>query len=338
MKPLFKILADSADITEKIKKNLHLLRIRDARGHESDALEMQLTDHRNHIQWPNRNVVLTAFIGFDDPARGKKLFYKGRFVSDEVEHSGPPDIFTIRARGADLLGNSGEKMKVSVVKSWHEPITHIWLCDIIAAIAGKHGLKSKIAPIYCKKKIKHIDQTEESDFHFVQRLAERYDATAKVLDKTLFFMEKGKAQVVSGNLTIQRSSSHRHRHVKKGRTEYTGVRADYYDKKKAERIPVLVGSNKKVRILKKTYPDALQAEDAARSALNNMLRDSATVELEIAKGLPEAMAEMFVTLNGWRDGIDKTWVSTEVEHTLHGTNGLSTRLQLEIPQSDIKVN
>jgi len=99
MKPTFKVTADSADITSIVAKNFHSLEILDARGLESDTLTLTITDPLNKIAWPQRDVVLSVSIGYV----GKPLVFKGQFVADEVEHQGPPDIFVIRARAAEMM-------------------------------------------------------------------------------------------------------------------------------------------------------------------------------------------------------------------------------------------
>jgi len=336
MKPIYRVVANDADITEKIKQNLHSLKIRDARGHEADSLTIELTDPENKMAWPKRNRTLKVWLGYLHPDGKKELYFKGIFEVDEIEHSGPPDMFIIRARGSDLLALKSDKLKVQKTFSWHEPDTHIWLGDIIVKIAIAHGLKPKVAKKFFTKKIKHIDQTVESDFHFVTRLAERYDATSKINNKSLIFLEKGKAQTASGApmpmLNIKRTEADRHRHVKKGRSEYSGVKAHYHSNKKAKLLDALVGSGPKIKTLKKTYPDKVQAKDAAQSVFDDLTRDSQTLEITLDHGKPQAGAEYTIILSGWRKEIDRNWTSTEVNHDLTGSRGLSTRLQLELPQ------
>jgi len=336
MKPIFKILANGADITEHIKKNLVSLSIRDARGVEADSLTLIVTDPLNKLAWPKPNITLKVWLGYKPPKSDKKLYYKGLFIVDEVEHSGPPDIFTIRARGSELLAEQSEKMKLQKTFSWHEPDTHLWLGDIITKIAISHGLEPKVAKKFFTKKIKHIDQTVESDFHFVTRLAERYDATSKINNKALVFLEKGKAQTASGapmpEIHIDRTMTDTHRYNIKGRPDYTGVKAHYHSNKKAKLLDVVVGSGPKIKTLKRNYPNKIQAQDAAQTALDDLTRDTKTLELSLAHGMPQIGAEYRIFLSGWRKEIDKEWVSTEVNHQLTGDAGLSTRLQMELPQ------
>jgi len=333
--PAWRIIADSQDITEKINKNLHSLSIRDGRGMESDGVELRITDHNNHIEWPKRNVILQVWIGY----KGEKLYYRGKFVVDEVGHEGPLDMFVIPARGFDLLADSPDKMKVQITGFWHEPDTHLFLSDIIAAIAARNGLKSVIGPRYTKTKIPHIDQTEESDVHFVTRLAERYDAVFKINEKTLVFTEKGKAQTPSGGqlptIKISRHETDRHSHRRKGRVEYTGVRTEYYELKKGIRDFVLYGGGPKIKKIKKTFPNRVEAHDAARSEWQNIQRDKETLELMLAHGHPGVFAENLITTSGWRYGIDRTWLVNDVNIDLHANHGISSRISLELPAEEL---
>src|SRR5699024_6330028 len=117
---------------------------------------------------PPRGAELRLALGW----RGQPLVERGTYIVDEVEHSGAPDALTIRARSADMRqGLPGKR-----TQSWDD----LTLGDIIATIAGRHDLAAKTGQTLQGIYLEHIDQTEESDLHFLTRLAERFDAIATV--------------------------------------------------------------------------------------------------------------------------------------------------------------
>ncbi|MFN3731518.1 hypothetical protein [Comamonas testosteroni] len=61
---------------------------------------------------------------------------KGTFMVNKPEHSGTPDIITIRVRAADLCG----EIRKHTEKSWHDAS----LGDILATLAKRNKLTRKV--------------------------------------------------------------------------------------------------------------------------------------------------------------------------------------------------
>lgn len=75
-------------------------------------------------------------------------------------------------------------------------------------------------------RLTHIDQTDESDLHFLTRLAERFDAVATVKTGHLIFVPAGQATTASGleipPIPLHRQSGDQHRYLMAERDAYTG--------------------------------------------------------------------------------------------------------------------
>ena len=99
---------------------------------------------------------------------------------NEPEHSGAPDIITIRARAADLCGEICKRTE----KSWHDTS----LGSILATLPKRNKLPRKVDAKLGATRVRHIDQTNESGMHFITRLARKYDAVATAKKKHLLFM------------------------------------------------------------------------------------------------------------------------------------------------------
>lgn len=227
MIPVYRIDANDKDITQAIQGHLASFRITDAKGYESDSFEMVLTDPNAEILWPTAEVRLKVWIGFV----GEPLVYKGEYVTDEVSFDGPPDKFIIKARAADMNG----AMKAQKSRSWHRESS---LGAIIEYIAAGNNLKPAIAERFYQIKIPHIDQTNESDFNFITRLAKRYDAIAKVANGSLIFAVNGDGKTASGDdmpsFDLYRHQTSDYSFSYCGKSEFTGVAALWHDVKTAE--------------------------------------------------------------------------------------------------------
>ncbi|STU58900.1 putative prophage tail protein [Klebsiella pneumoniae subsp. ozaenae] len=213
--PDFMLMLDSKDITGNISNRLMSLTMTDNRGFEADQLDIELDDADGLVELPLRGAVLTLYLGW----KGFALINKGSFTVDEVEHHGAPDSVTIRARSADFRGTLNSRRE----ESWHDKT----LGEIVAAIATRNKLTSRVIPELAGIKIPHIDQSQESDAKFLTRLAERNGGEVSVKEGKLLFLKAGRGLTASGKaipqVTITRSDGDRHQFSIADRGAYTGV-------------------------------------------------------------------------------------------------------------------
>jgi phage protein D len=256
MIPVYKIEANDKNITAKISQYLSSLRITDGKGYESDSFEMTLSDPDAQIQWPTTEVKLKVWLGF----KGQELIYKGEFVTDEVEFAGPPDHWQIKARSANL----NTELKAQKSRSWRGD--NISLGAILTWIAQQNKLKPAISKVFYAIKIKHIDQTNESDMHFITRLAKHYDATAKIAGGALIFAEIGSAKTASGDdmpsFKLYRSETNDYRFTFAGKSDYTGVAALWHSHKEAVQKKFVYKPRKKHR---RTFKSEKEREQTLRA-------------------------------------------------------------------------
>jgi phage protein D len=202
--PDFRVTLEGKDLTSSIEPRLQSLTVTECRQDEADTLDLTLDDHDGRLAIPKRGAVLEVSIGW----LGSPLTSKGKFTVNEVEHSGAPDIITIRARSASMTKGMGERKE----KSWHRQT----IAAIVRAIAGTYQLKPAVGDALGKIAIPHVDQTNESDMAFLTRLAKRYDAVMTVKNGSLLFMPIGEGRTSSGKelqaLAIARSDGDQHRY------------------------------------------------------------------------------------------------------------------------------
>lgn len=317
--PVWQVTLDGQDLTGVIAPRLISMTITECRGEELDQLDIELSDHDGLLAIPSMDAELTVALGW----RSTGMVNKGRFVVDEIEHRGAPDIITLRARSADLLSG----MRVREERSYHDTTVGA----ILASIAARHGLQPRIGQAG-DEKIDHIDQTE-SDLAFLTRLGKKYDQVATVKAGNLLFLPAQDAKAFSGQalptINISRSDGDQHRYHIAGRDSYSGVRAYWHDPERATRRSVLAGQSGNAKRLRDTFASERDALVAASAEWQRIQRGTATMDFALARGMPQIAPQTVVTFSGIKETIAGTvWIVKRASHNLNDS-GLTSQLELE---------
>ena len=332
--PDYRIVANSKDITDTIRKHFRSLRLRDEAGTTSDTVEITLDDvDEAQITLPPTGAEIEVSIGYDG-----RTVKKGMFIVDEIELEGFPMAMTLRGRASPQTKSKGGKsdLQSQKTRSWKKGTT---IGAMVAKIAKEHGLTPAVSGELSGISLPHTDQSNESDMNLLHRLAKRYDAIAKPAGGRLVFAKRGAAESVSGEemarieLSREDVSSVR---VTLARRDAPGtVVAYYHDRRKAKRKEVKVGSGEPVRRLRMAYPDKDSAVAAAKAEQRKRARAEESLDLAMA-GVPELCAETVVILSGFREGIDGEWLAKSAEHYI-GPQGYRCSVEGERPNSDADV-
>lgn len=320
--PAWRVVLDGKDLTERLRPRLLDLTLSEARGGEADQLDLRIHDHDGRMSIPRRGVELQVAIGW----AGAGLVDKGRFRVDEVEHTGAPDLLTIRARSADLT----HPLRTRRERSWHATT----LGAIVRNIAGEHGLTPRIASSLASIAVPHLDQTGESDVHLLSRLGKRFDAVATVKAGALIFAPIGSGATSSGKAlpvaTITRADGDQHRYALCDRDKYSGARAYWTDKSGARRSSVLIGKSGDAKRLRETFNSEAEARQHARAEWARVQRGAAQMSYQLALGRADLYPEQHVRLSGFKPEIDAIdWLISKATHTISGGQGFTTALELE---------
>ena len=320
--PAWRVTLGGVDLTARMAPRLVDLTLTESRGGEADQLDLVIQDHDGRMDMPKRGVELKVAIGW----LGGALVEKGTFKVDEAEHSGAPDVITIRARSADLT----HKIRSRRERSWHDAT----LGDVVRAIAGEHGLQVKIAARLDSIAIPHLDQANESDINLLTRLGKRFDAVATVKAGTLIFAPISSGMTASGKplptALINRASGDQHRFSTSDRSNYSGVKAYWTDKAGARRKSVLVGKDDNAKQLRETYPSAAVAKQHAAAEWNRLQRGAAQFTITLALGRADISPEQKIRVEGFKSVIDSEhWLVVKATHSISGGGGFTTALELE---------
>jgi len=319
MIPIFRIIANSKDVTDRIRDRLLSLRVTDKAGNESDSCEIHLDDRDHLIELPAHGAVLDVALGYEETG----LTRMGRYTVDEVEISGPPDSVKIRATSADMRTS----LKSCRIREWHDTN----MLDLVTTIAKTHGLTPRVGEFLQTIDIPHLDQTYESDLHLLTRLAKQYDAVAKPAGGYLLFVPRGEAKSATGQsittIALTPGDVTSWRVTMANRGNYSRVIAHYHDKDAAEVVYIEAGSGDPAFCLRNSFPDEETARKAAHAKLDRLTRGTETLSLS-APGDPRLAAETTVRLSGFRSGANGDWTATGATHELSG-GGYRTTVDCE---------
>ncbi len=298
---------------------------------------MTLSDHDGLLDIPTRGASLSVALGWQTSG----LIEQGSFTVDEVEVSGAPDVITVRARSASMTGPMNERRE----KSWHR----VSLEDIVRTIAARYQLTHEIGEAFNHEIgeafknviIDHIDQTHESDFSFLTRLAHHYGALMTVKEQHLLFMPIGASRTASGQalpmIALKRHDIEQYRYHVAQRESYAGVRAYWHHFGMAQRQSVIVGGENRynLKVLPEQYATQAQAKAAATAEWQRIQRSQATLSMTLSLGRADCFPEMPISLTGFKPEIDETsWLIARVCHTL-AEQGFTTTLECEVKDDPV---
>lgn len=309
MTPQFRIVANGSDITSLINDRLLLLRTTDKPGMESDEFELRIDDRDSLVTLPKRGAGIEVYLGYAETS----LVRLGRYVIDEIEVAGPPDIIVIRGKASDMRG-TGKSIRLG---AWED----VPLSKIVSDIAARNGWTPACT---IATKVVRADQLHESDFSFVTRLAKLYDCTAKVGDGKLMVMQRQAGLSASGKvigaITLTRSDVSRWQFRLGDRNAHKTVAAKHQDKETGTLSVVSLDNDDlpdglpAVHTDRHIHPNKTAAESAARARLAAFNRSTAGVRLEMA-GRTDLFAECLINAQGFKVGLDGEYLVDSVEQT-----------------------
>ncbi|AOB29897.1 late control protein [Bordetella sp. H567] len=326
--PLWRVTLGDTDLTGVLKPRLISLGVTECRAEQADQLDIELDDTDGALAIPAREAVLRVYLGFQSTG----MVDKGTYTVDEVEYSGAPDTITVRARSANLTS----ELRTRTERSFHKQKIR----DIVAVIAKAHGLKSEVAT-FGDVVVPHIDQTNESDIAFLNRIGKRYDAVATVKEGRLLFIPIKGGQKVDGTdlpvHTIYRTDGDKFRYHVADRDAYTGVRAFWQDKRHKTRRSVVAGVIGNAKRLHETFASESDALDAARAEWERIKRGTATMTYDLAFGDPSLSAQHKVQFPDMKQPVGETvWLIKQLRHTLNEAQGLTTSIEAETNAVDVE--
>ena len=254
MTPNFKLLANDKDITEKINKDTSKIEFQDEEGDVADQITLVI---EGTFKKPKYEDELKLWIGTQENG----LFYCGLFsVQTSTYKDGSKTSMVITATSANFSKN----LKVKRNQSYENAS----IKKIMQIIASRHELEvaSDFDDIY----ILHLEQTNESDLHFMKRLAAEYNALFAVKNNKIVFKHKIKDNKKSSSLPrfkLPRDEDTDISIQNADKTLYYSCQAVWHDTKENKQQSVTVGDGEPIKLIKDSFESMADAKIKAEATL-----------------------------------------------------------------------
>lgn len=228
-------IAKGKNISLELMANLISLNIMDYAGTKSDSLSITLT---NAIKRPASEDDIKIWID--------GIFY-GTFLVEKTTTNHLNQL-SIEATSA----NFSQSLKTKQNRSFKDTDLH----SIIKKIATKHKLKTKIN--FENISFKNLIQEKESDLHFLNRLATKYDAIFSIKNHTLIFLKRDVGNFPSFIIDLNDCFPWSIEHI--SREKYNSCKVVWRDTKANGTKSVSVGKGEPVL----TYDGSFVSEEEAK--------------------------------------------------------------------------
>jgi phage protein D len=317
------------DATKEISPGLLSFTYTDHASEKSDELVVSLED-RDHLwidSWkPVKGDKLEAVIVVRDWfAEGKSLSLPcGSFEIDEFEVSGPPDVVRIKACSTPVNSSLRREKKTA---SWEQSTLQLVASDI----AGQNGLGLLYeAPAI---QIKRVDQREESDLQFLQRLSKKYGLNLKVSDTQviIFSGEQYDAKAPVASLIRGASWIRNFTLRDQAHEQYKDCQVSYWDPEKKDyvsqtfSVPGAPPSGQTLKINER-IEDPAEAQAVAQKRLREANKSELEVNFDLA-GHPLLVAGSTVLAQGF-GFFDGNYFIEKAVHSISRNQGYVTKISV----------
>lgn len=295
------------------------LEVVDQEGTQSDTMTMIFDGSVGGF--PTMGAALPVQMGLTE------LAGMGRFTVDEIEQAISKSTGlqnTIRCRAADI----GSKFKGHRTVAYHNKT----LGQIVGEIASRNGLGAQVLGAAANIKYDFLAQSDESDLHFMTRLARKHDAIGAPKNGKLVFGKKGEKPF--GNLLVIPQMVIGAQASQKTRPEHKEAEGSWWDRDNVKRIyeagKSAAGDAKNG--IPPLWPDGPEdAKEAAASRGSELSRARKSISLTIV-GNPAAMAEAHMTVKGVGALIDGEYRIKTATHRITKAQGYQTTIEGELPE------
>ena len=312
----WQVLVRGRPLADDVAERLSELRVTSSLDATANTCELTIAGDAPEISIPDMGTLVQPAIR--DQAGG--LVTLGDYALAETEIDFAPARLRIRCAAMDFTG----PLKDPRTQAWDDTT----LGDIVNGIAARYeGYEGVCEPGLAAQAIAHVDQTDESDLHFLTRLSRTYDATVQVVlsgeagGNSIVLAPVGATasarsgaalptRVITPSDRILRASISR-----TARPRYGTVRAYYQDIDAGATISVDVGDGEPRYRLRQIRATHEEAKAAAQAAHDRLKRETASLRLEIP-GDPALMAGTRLRTEGWGPQKDTVFQITRAVHII----------------------
>ena len=329
---IINIIYQGADITTDIAPYLLSFSFGDNSGGKADDLSITLQDAAGIwlTDWmPAKGDTISASIIATEGSNTLSLPC-GSFSIDQIDYSSPPSTFSIKAVSASVKKKPVQQKKSSI---WE----NVLLPQVITDIAAKNSLAPELYSVP-PKFIEHLDQIEQSDLEFLQKLCADYGLAVKVQESKLVVYDIAEYEAKAPALNIAQGDERllSVRFTSKTAQVYRKARVRYHDPVKDELYDAEFededeeGSERELEINERVESQA-EAERVAEQRLTTANRKEITGSVTL-KGDVNLAAGLTVSLSGFGMFSGKHFIN-KCTHKVD-SSGYTTTLELGQPKAE----
>lgn len=307
--PTFKVLANDKDITQELQKELISITFKDEANEQADELTIEVS---GEFARPNYEDELQLFLGY-----GKELTFCGLFIVQTSTRS-DNNVLSISATGVNFSSSLKEKRDIT-----YEKISIKDICNQIAS-RSELKIKSDFEDIY----IVSLAQSNESDLHFLNRIAKEYNSIFNIKNGTLIFTKKIKDDKKNEELptyTVSETNTTTLSIKHSNKTLYKSCKSIWHDTKENKTKEIIVGVGEPVLINKGNFKNAAEAKLKAQAKLERAVQGLVTGSLSTAGEIIFAGGKLNLVDTLEDDG---EYQIKSVNHNF-GSNGWQINLEFE---------
>jgi len=327
MHPKIEITIDGTPVAGGFYERLVSVTVTDKDGGEADTFDMELNDGPpQFLAIPRKGAIVDIRFGY---GAARSL---GRFTVDKVSAKCLPFSMSISGKSADLRGG---KLKERHERSWDKTK----LKDIVGELAGESNLSASVDPTIGEHEYEWIAQQDESNIHFLRRLADRHNALFAVKSGRLVFGAKGSGNATSGAfvgsvvVTPDRIVQGTCTFEANDRTKYSKVVAYYQDNDKAQRVEIEADGDEdgdSVYRIPDPFSSVEEADKAAQAKAKDLKRGEGAASVTVI-GDTAIVAGAPLLFSGVRPGLDGVpYVIDTATHTYRKRDGYRTAISAKL--------
>lgn len=293
-------------------ENILSLSFNDAEGVKSDKITLKVL--------PN----------FDKPAPSAKIevIFKSLKDDEVIEEldCGLFHVQTVTRSNNKALSITATGVEFNEVQK--EKISHHYvdtkLSSIVDIVAGRLGHKVKFES--ADPQIKSLNQTNESDIAFLERISKNYNVLFSIKNDFIYFVNKNNEDLPVSKIDVSLCSSSSLKHSTK--TYYKSCEASFHSIDEAKILKVTVGNGSPVIKIQSAYKDEDDAKLKAQAKLDSINKGTVKGSLSL-KGqsvYAGTKVELFNTYEGEDDGLFSV---ESCSHTYSRRGGWTTSLEIE---------
>src|SRR3989339_245661 len=198
------------------------------------------------------------------------------------------------------------------------------LSSIVKIVADRLGHKVKFQTT--DTQIKSLNQTNESNINFLERISKDYNVLFSIKNDFVYFVNKDDKSLPVTKIDISKCSSSSLKHSTK--TYYNSCEASWHDLDGGKTIKVTVGDGTPVIKIKSAYQDEEDAKAKAKAKLDSINKGTVKGSLSL-KGCAVyagTKVDLFNTYDGEDDGLFSV---ESCNHSYNRSDGWNTSIEIE---------